>query len=65
MQRYLCLIIEDEPLAAEVLQDYIRQVPFLELKGVASDAIFAMELMQQQKVDPDLPGYPPAQTERV
>jgi len=51
MQRYLCLIIEDEPLAAEVLQDYIRQVPFLELKGVASDAIYAMELMQQQKVD--------------
>lgn len=51
MQRYHCLIIEDEPLAAEVLQDYIRQVPFLELKGVASDAIFAMELMQQQKVD--------------
>ena len=51
MQRYHCLIIEDEPLAAEVLQDYIRQVPFLELKGVASDAIFAMELLQQQKID--------------
>lgn len=51
MQRYHCLIIEDEPLAAEVLQDYIRQVPFLELKGVASDAIYAMELMQQQPVD--------------
>lgn len=51
MQRYHCLIIEDEPLAAEVLQDYIRQVPFLELKGVASDAIFAMELLQQQPVD--------------
>lgn len=51
MQRYLCLIIEDEPLAAEVLQDYIRQVPFLELKGVASDAIFAMELLQQQPID--------------
>lgn len=51
MQRYHCLIIEDEPLAAEVLQDYIRQVPFLELKGIASDAFFAMELMQQQKID--------------
>ncbi|MDF2188918.1 response regulator transcription factor [Paraflavitalea sp. CAU 1676] len=51
MQRYHCLIIEDEPLAAEVLQDYIKQVPFLELVGVASDAIFAMELLQQQKVD--------------
>ncbi len=26
-------------------------MPFLELEGVASDAIFAMELLQQQKVD--------------
>jgi len=32
MQQYKCLIVEDEPLAAEVLQDYIKQVPFLQLK---------------------------------
>ena len=33
MQLYNCIIVEDEPLAAEVLQDYILQVPFLQLKG--------------------------------
>lgn len=51
MQQYSCLIVEDEPLAAEVLQDYIWQVPFLELKGICSDAIFAIETLQKEKID--------------
>ncbi len=51
MQQYNCIIVEDEPLAAEVLQDYIRQVPFLQLRGTCADAIFAMEMMQKEKVD--------------
>ncbi len=33
MEKFNCLIIEDEPLAAEVLQDYISQIPFLECAG--------------------------------
>jgi two-component system, LytTR family, response regulator len=51
MQHYNCIIIEDEPLAAEVLQDYIRQVSFLNLIGVCSDAIFALEMLQKEKID--------------
>ena len=51
MLKYNCLIVEDEPLAAEILVDYIGQVPFLELKGVCSDAIFAMEILQTEKID--------------
>ena len=51
MQRYSCLIVEDEPLAAEVLQDYVQQVPFLELKGICVDAIYAMEFLQKEKID--------------
>lgn len=46
-----CLIVEDEPLAAEILQDYIRDAPGLELAGVCSDALFAMEFLQKEKVD--------------
>lgn len=51
MEKYNCIIVEDEPLAAEVLEDYIKQVPFLELKSICADAIFAMEILQKQKID--------------
>lgn len=50
-KKLTCLIIEDEPIAAEVLQDYIEQVSFLELKGVCKDAIFALERLKQETVD--------------
>ncbi|WP_143310557.1 LytR/AlgR family response regulator transcription factor [Chitinophaga vietnamensis] len=51
MQKYSCIIVEDEPLAAEMLSDYIRQVPFLHFKGVCADAIYAMEMLQQEPID--------------
>lgn len=51
MQQYNCVIVEDEPLAAEVLQDYVKQVPFLNLKGICTDALYAMEVLQKEKID--------------
>ena len=51
MRKYSCIIIEDEPLPAEVLSDYVRQVPFLELKTVCNDALYAIEFLQDEKVD--------------
>src|SRR6476646_9057763 len=51
MQKIKCLIVEDEPLAAEVLEDYISQVPFLELKETSPDALFALETLQKDSVD--------------
>ena len=51
MQTYNCIIIEDEPLAAEVLQDYIRQVPFLKLICSCTDAFYAMDTLQKFDID--------------
>ncbi len=51
MQKINCLIIEDEPLAAEVLEDYIHQVPFLQLVNICSDAIYAFEVLQKEKIE--------------
>jgi DNA-binding LytR/AlgR family response regulator len=51
MQRYNCIIVEDEPLAAEVIRDYILQIPFLQLKGICTDALYAMEVLQKEKID--------------
>ena len=46
-----CIIVEDEPLAAKVLTDYISQVPFLELKGTFKDAILATDWLRQNETD--------------
>lgn len=51
MEKYKCLIVEDEPLAAEVLQDFIREIPFLECRGVSRDAIYASTILQNEKID--------------
>ncbi len=51
MQLYNCIIIEDEPLAAEVLQDYINDIPFLVLKNIHSNAISALRDLQTNQID--------------
>lgn len=51
MEKYNCLIVEDEPLASEILQDYIAQVPFLNHQHTCRDAIYAMQILQHEKID--------------
>ncbi len=46
-----CLIVEDEPLAAGILEDYIRQMPFLRLVGKCGDALYASEALREANVD--------------
>lgn len=51
MEKFNCIIVEDEPLAAEVLQDYISQVPFLALIAICKDSIYALDVLQKERVD--------------
>lgn len=52
MNTYLrCLLIDDEPLAQELLLDHVAQIPNLEIVGVASNALQAIELYQSLKPD--------------
>ena len=51
MSKIKCIIVEDEPLAAKVLSDYIREVSFLELKGTFKDAIAATEFLRDNTID--------------
>jgi len=46
-----CIIVEDEPLAAKVLTDYILQVPFLRLQGTFKDAILATDYLRHHHID--------------
>jgi two-component system LytT family response regulator len=51
MSNLRCIIVEDEPLAAKVLQGYIAQVPFLQLQGTFKDAILATDYLRSNTVD--------------
>jgi DNA-binding LytR/AlgR family response regulator len=51
MEKYNCIIVEDEPLAAEVLQRYIAEVPFLELEQTCASAMDTMEILNKKQVD--------------
>ncbi|SDS19114.1 two component transcriptional regulator, LytTR family [Polaribacter sp. KT25b] len=46
-----CIIIDDEPLALELLEDFISKVPFLELIASCSNAFEAANVLQEQKID--------------
>jgi DNA-binding LytR/AlgR family response regulator len=46
-----CLIVEDEPLAQEVLEEFIRTVPYLSLVGKCSSAFEALDKIRNNKVD--------------
>ncbi|MDJ1504506.1 LytTR family DNA-binding domain-containing protein [Xanthocytophaga agilis] len=46
-----CLVIDDEPLAVQLLCDYIEQVPFLTLEKTCYNAMEALDFMQLHKVD--------------
>ena len=49
--QYSCIIVEDEPLAAEIMENYISQTPFLKLQKVCNDAIEALNFSRKEKVD--------------
>jgi DNA-binding LytR/AlgR family response regulator len=51
MNKLTCIIIEDEPLAAEVLRDYIAEIPFLQLVATFPDALFALDALKEQSID--------------
>jgi len=46
-----CLAIDDEPLALELLEDNIQQIPFLELAGKCNNALEAMKVLKEQQID--------------
>ena len=46
-----CIIVEDEPLAAEILAEYIEMTPFLKLTHICADAIKALDVVHNNPVD--------------
>ncbi|UPK67920.1 LytR/AlgR family response regulator transcription factor [Chitinophaga filiformis] len=46
-----CIAVDDEPLALDLLEDNIRQVPYLELVAKCADAFEAIRALQEKEVD--------------
>ncbi|MCD8297690.1 MAG: LytTR family DNA-binding domain-containing protein [Prevotella sp.] len=46
-----CAIIDDEPLAAELLASYARKTPELNLVGTFESAVTAMKVIREEAVD--------------
>lgn len=50
MNSYRCLIIEDEPLAQNILKKYIADQPLLEVVGICADAFEAQHILSEQNI---------------
>lgn len=46
-----CLVVDDEPLALDIIEDYISKVPFLELVKSTTSAIEGLSLVQNDNID--------------
>ncbi|MDX5482818.1 MAG: response regulator transcription factor [Hymenobacteraceae bacterium] len=49
--KYSCLIVDDEPMARKLLQEYVQKLPFLQLNASCASALEAMQQLQQHRVD--------------
>jgi DNA-binding LytR/AlgR family response regulator len=51
MKTWKCVIADDEPLARELISDYVAKVPFLDLTGVFTNAWEVRDFLQKNTVD--------------
>lgn len=48
-----CLIVDDEPLALDLLENYVGRTPFLQLAGRAASALEALQCMERARQGTD------------
>ena len=46
-----CIIIDDEPLAQQIIEDYIKMIPFLQLEKKCNSVFDALDVLQRTKID--------------
>src|SRR5882724_750255 len=46
-----CIAVDDEPLALDLLEDNIRQIPYLQLEAKCKNAIEAIEILRRENID--------------
>lgn len=51
MVQLKCLVIDDEPLAQDVIENYLKNFSFIRLIAKCDNALIALEWMRKQKID--------------
>lgn len=51
MEKYSCIIIEDEPLALDKTKDFVNKIPFLTLSAAFDNALDGLEFLNSNAVD--------------
>ncbi|GAL86016.1 hypothetical protein MYP_3245 [Sporocytophaga myxococcoides] len=51
MDKYTCVIIEDEPLALEKVKSFVEKVPFLQLSATFDNALTGLAYLNNNKTD--------------
>jgi DNA-binding LytR/AlgR family response regulator len=46
-----CVIIDDEPIARKVLQEFVEEIDYLELSGLAENPLEALSLLNANDID--------------
>ncbi len=49
--KYQCLVVDDEPIAQQILEKYISQIDALHLAGKCSNAFEALNVLHQTQID--------------
>jgi DNA-binding LytR/AlgR family response regulator len=60
-----CIAVDDEPLALDIIEDYINKIEFLELEAKCTSALEALQILKNKSIDlifldiqmPDLSGF--------
>ncbi|WP_313578885.1 LytTR family DNA-binding domain-containing protein [Chishuiella sp.] len=50
-EKFSCIIIDDEPLGVELIEDFISQISFLDIKKTFNKPLEAMTFLQSNKID--------------
>ena len=51
MRNITCIVVDDEPLAARLMESYVRKTPFLSLEGTFTGGTAAFAFLQEHAID--------------
>lgn len=51
MNKINCLIVDDEPPALDILEDFIHKIPFLHLINKCENSMDALDILKNQNID--------------